>query len=128
MAYETVGLPISWPAAGDLSGRQYYAVTSTTAGLITTGSTTVTVAVGVLQDDPNALNAMGSVMQQGVSRLVCYGGDTAINPGDSLTFGANGFAVKTTATGAQVIGRAQEYFGGEATAAIIAVLVEPGIY
>jgi hypothetical protein len=127
MAYETIGLPISWPAAGNLSARQYYAVTSTTAGLINTGSTTATVAIGVLQDDPNALNAMGSVMQQGVSRCVCYGGDTAINPGDSLTFGTNGFAVKTTASGAQVIGRAQEYLG-DATPAIIAVLVEPGQY
>jgi len=127
MAYETIGLPISWPAAGDLSAKQYYPVTSTTAGLINTGSTTVTVAVGVLQDDPNALNAMGSVMQQGVSRCVCYGGDTAINPGDSLTFGANGFAVKTTAAGAQVIGRSQEYLG-DTTPAIIAVLVEPGQY
>jgi hypothetical protein len=94
MAYETIGIPISWPAAGNLSARQYYAVTSSTAGLINTGSTTATVAIGVLQDDPNALNAMGSVMQQGVSRCVCYGGDTAINPGDSLTFGTNGFAVK----------------------------------
>jgi hypothetical protein len=127
MAYETIGLPISWPAAGDLSARQYYAVTSGTNGLVNTGSTTATVAIGVLQDDPNALNAMGSVMQQGVSRCVCYGGDTAINPGDSLTFGANGFAVKTTASGAQVIGRAQEYLG-DATPAIIAVLVEPGQY
>lgn len=127
MAYETIGLPVSWPAAGDLSARQYYAVTSSTAGLVNTGSTTATVAIGVLQDDPNALNVMCSVMQQGVSRCVAYGGDTAINPGDSLTFGANGFAVKTTATGAQVIGRAQEYLG-DTTPAIIAVLVEPGIY
>ncbi len=127
MAYETIGLPISWPAAGDLSARQYYPVTSTTAGLITTGSTTATVAVGVLQDDPNATNVMCSVMQQGVSRCVAYGGDTAINPGDSLTFNASGFAVKTTASGAQVIGRAQEYLG-DTTPAIIAVLVEPGQY
>lgn len=127
MAYETVGLPVSWPAAGDLSARQYYAVTSTTAGLVTTGSTTATVGIGVLQNDPNALNAMASVMQQGVSRAVCYGGDTAINPGDSLTFGTNGFLVKTTASGAQVVGRAQEYLG-DATPAIIAVLVEPGQY
>jgi hypothetical protein len=127
MAYETIGLPISWPAAGDLSGKQYYPVTSTTAGLITTGSTTATVAVGVLQDDPNALNAMCSVMQQGVSRCVAYGGDTAINPGDSLTFGANGFAVKTTTANAEVIGKAQEYLG-DTTPAIIAVLVEPGRY
>ena len=128
MAYETVGLPVSWPAGMDLSNRQYYAVTSTTAGLITTAATTVTVLIGVLQDDPNAVGAIGSVMQQGVSRAVCYGGDTAINPGDSLTVNANGILVKTTATGAQVVGRAQEYFGGEATPAIIAVLVEPGIY
>jgi hypothetical protein len=127
VAYETVGLPVSWPAAGDLSARQYYAVTSTTAGLVNTGSTTATVCIGVLQNDPSALNYMASVMQQGVSRCVAYGGDTAINPGDSLTFGANGFAVKTTASGAQVIGRAQEYLG-DTTPAIIAVLVEPGQY
>jgi hypothetical protein len=127
MAYETIGLPVSWPAAGNLSGFQYYAVTSTTAGLITTGSTTATVCIGVLQDDPNALNAMGSVMQQGVSRAVCYGGDTAINPGDALTMGANGFLVKTTTANAEIVGRAQEYLG-DTTPAIIAVLVEPGRY
>lgn len=127
MAYETVGLPISWPAAGDLSARQYYAVTSTTAGLVTTAGTTATVLIGVLQDDPSAANVMCSVMQQGVSRAVAYGGDTAINPGDSLTANASGFLVKTTASGAQVVGRAQEYLN-DATPAIIAVLVEPGIY
>jgi hypothetical protein len=127
MAFETVGLPVSWPAAGNLSSFQYYAVTSTTAGLITTGGTTAVRAVGILQDDPNALNAMGSVMQQGISRGVCYGGDTAINPGDALTFGTNGFMVKTTTANAEVIGFAQEYLG-DTTPAIIAVLVEPGRY
>lgn len=127
MAYETIGLPVSWPAAADLSNRQYYAVTATTAGRVNTASTTATVLVGVLQDDPNAAGAICSVMQQGVSRAVCYGGDTAINPGDSLTVNSDGILVKTTATGAQVVGRAQEYLG-DSTPAIIAVLVEPGIY
>ncbi len=127
MAYETIGLPVSWPAAADLSTRQYYAVTSNTAGRVNTASTTVTVLIGVLQDDPNAAGAICSVMQQGVSRAVCYGGDTAINPGDSLTVNANGILVKTTATGAQTVGRAQEYLA-DSTPAIIAVLVEPGIY
>jgi hypothetical protein len=70
---------------------------------------------------------MGSVMQQGVSRAVCYGGDTAINPGDALTMGANGFLVKTTTANAEIVGRAQEYLG-DTTPAIIAVLVEPGRY
>jgi hypothetical protein len=127
MAFETVGLPVSWPAAGNLSGFQYYAVTSTTAGLITTGGTTAVRAIGVLQDDPNALNAMGSVMQQGISRCVCYGGDTAINPGDALGFGTSGFAVKTTTDNGEKIGFAQEYLG-DTTPAIIAILVEPGRY
>lgn len=127
MAYETIGLPVSWPAAADLSNRQYYAVTANTAGRVNTASTTATVLVGVLQDDPNAAGAICSVMQQGVSRAVCYGGDTAINPGDSLTVNSDGILVKTTATGAQVVGRAQEYLG-DSTPAIIAVLVEPGIY
>lgn len=127
MAYETTGLPVSWPAATDLSTRQYYAVTSTTAGLANTASTTATVLIGVLQDDPNAANVMCSVMQQGVSRAAAYGGDTAINPGDSLTVNANGILVKTTATGAQIVGRSQEYLA-DSTPALIAVLVEPGIY
>lgn len=127
MAYETIGLPVSWPAAGDLSARQYYAVTSTTAGLVTTASTTATVLIGVLQDDPNAVNVICSVMQQGVSRAVAYGGDTAINPGDALTVNANGILVKTTTANAEIVGRAQEYLG-DTTPALIAVLVEPGRY
>lgn len=127
MAYEHDILNMSWPAAGDLSARQFYPVTSTTAGLVTTASTTATVLIGVLQDDPSAINAICSVMQQGISRAVAYGGDTAINPGDALTVNANGILVKTTAAGAQIIGRSQEYLN-DATPAIIAVHVEPGAY
>jgi len=127
MAYETIGLPISWPAAGDLSARQYYPVAAGTNGLINTSGSTATPLIGVLQDDPNALNAMGSVMEQGVSRCVCYGGDTAIAPGDSLTVNASGIAVKTTTANAEIVGRSQEYLN-DATPAIIAILVEPGRY
>lgn len=127
MAYETIGLPISWPAAGDLSARQYYPVAAGTDGRVNTSGSTATPLIGVLQDDPNAANAMGSVMQQGVSRCVCYGGDTAIAPGDSLTVNASGIAVKTTTNGVEVVGKAQEYLN-DATPAIIGVLVEPGRY
>lgn len=127
MAFETIGLPVSWPAAGDLSARQYYPVTSNTAGRITTVGDTATRFVGVLQDDPNAAALMGSVMQQGISRAVCYGGDTAINPGDALTANASGILVKTTAANAEVLGYSQEYLA-DSTPAIIAVMVEPGRY
>lgn len=127
MAFETIGLPVSWPAAGDLSARQYYAVTSGTDGRVTTVGNTATRFVGVLQDDPNAAGVMGSVMQQGISRAVCYGGDTAINPGDALTANTSGWLVKTTAANAEVLGYAQEYLA-DTTPAIIAVLVEPGRY
>jgi hypothetical protein len=127
MAYETVGLPVSWPARADLSAFQYYAVTSTTSGLIYTASSTAMVLLGVLQDDPNAANLMGSVMQDGITRAVCYGGDTAINPGDALSVNANGILVKNTTANANIVGKAQEYLG-DTTPAIIAVKVEPGLY
>lgn len=127
MAYETIGLPISWPAAADLSARQYYPVAAGTDGRVNTSGSTATPLVGVLQDDPNAAGVMGSVMEQGVSRCVCYGGDTAIAPGDSLTVNASGIAVKTTTANAEVVRRSQEYLN-DATPAIIAILVEPGRY
>ena len=127
MAYETIGLPVSWPARADLSGFQYYAVTATTSGLVYTASSTAMALIGVLQDDPNAANAMGSVMQDGITRAVCYGGDTAINPGDSLSVNANGVLVKNTTANAEIIGKAQEYLG-DTTPALIAVKVEPGKY
>lgn len=127
MAYEHPILSLSYPAATDLSARQFYAVTFTTAGLVNTASTTATVLIGVLQDDPDAANDMCSVLLAGVSKAACYGGDTAINPGDSLTVNSNGILVKTTTANAEIVGRALEYLA-DTTPAIVPILVRPGRY
>ena len=127
MAYSLDGTIDSFPAIGDLSARQYYAVTINSANRINTGSSTASVAFGVLLDDPNAADVIGAVMIDGVCPAACYGGDTAIAPGDSLTFNASGLLVKTTTDNAQIVGIAQEYLN-DATPAFIAIRVQPARY
>lgn len=94
MAYETDNECLSFPAAGDLSGFQFYPVTLTTAGKITTIGSTATKPIGVLQDTPNAADVMGSVCIAGVSKMVVYTG--AVNPMDALGVTANGVGGVTT--------------------------------
>lgn len=93
------GQQISLPAAADLSTHQFKFVRMTATGInITTANSQV--AVGILQDKPNALDAPGAVMLDGGSKLVLGG---TVAAGDNVTSDATGRAV-TAATGNQVLG------------------------
>lgn len=127
MAFEHDTLNLSFPAAGNLSGNQFYAVALATTGRVNTAGGTASAFLGVLQDDPDAIDKICSVMLSGVSRVVAYGGDTAINPGDALTTNASGIAVVTTTDNAGIIGRALDGTNAS-TPEIISVLLRPGRY
>lgn len=127
MAFEHDILNLSFPAAGDLSARQFYPVALATTGRVNTAGGTASAFLGVLQDDPAVIDATCSVMLLGVSKCAAYGGDTAITPGDALTTNADGIAVKTTTDNAGIIGYALD--GTSAgTPEIISVHVRPGRY
>jgi len=101
MAYESESTCLSFPAALNLSGFQYYPVSLTTAGTITTIGSTATKPLGILQDNPDAAGKMGSVCIRGVTKMVCYTG--AVNPNDALGVNASSIGAVTTTDNQWVI-------------------------
>ncbi len=124
MATEHGILDLSFPAAGDLSTKQFYPVTLTTAGRINTISTTTTVTFGVLQDDPDAAGRAGAVRLEGVSKMIVDGSTNPIYPGYLLGVNTNGIGVFTTTANQAIVAQALE----QSTAAgdIISVFVTAG--
>ena len=113
---------LSFPAAADLSGFQFYPVALTTAGTLTTIGSTATKPIGVLQDTPNAAGTMAAVVIAGPSKMVAYTG--AIVAGTSV-FGvsANGVGEVTTTDNRWVIGDALEGAADDGSNGILEVLV-----
>jgi hypothetical protein len=102
---------ISFPAAIDLSGFQYYPVAVTTSatypqGALTTIGATTTKPFGVLQDAPDTAGDMASVVTNGPSKCVAYGG--TINTGDSLGVAATGESTVTSTDNRWVLGDSLE--------------------
>lgn len=122
MATEHGTLDLSFPAAGDIGARQFYAVQMLTTGQINTISTTATAAFGVLQDDPDSAGAACAVRLLGTSKLWVDPAGGTINPGDRLGVGTDGLGVVTTLANRELIGRALESLSG--TPGIISVLIE----
>ena len=100
MSYQLDHTTLSFPAAIDLSGFQFYPVTLTTAGITTIGAT-ATRPIGVLQDTPTAGN-MASVCIAGVTKMVAYTG--AIARLDALGVNTNGVGAVTTTDNQWIVG------------------------
>lgn len=118
MAYEDPGKNITREAASDLSASQYCFVDLNNAGrvaLVADGGQ----AIGVLQNDPDALGRAACVMISGITKVKVGG---ALTAGDDVASDSSGRAV-TPATGDRILGRVLE----TATAAnqIVAMLLQP---
>lgn len=128
MAFEHSVLDFSFPAAGDLSTRQFYPVALGTDGAVNTISSTATAAIGILQDDPDAAGRACSVRLVGISKgiVAAAGANNTINPGDRLGINASGVLVLATAANREVVAIALER--STADGDIISVLVQSGRY
>ncbi len=100
MAFEIDGFAYALEADGDLSAGQHHilAVPDSAAqvGLAGAGA----VAVGVLQNKPNAAGVAASIHQTGVSKMVV---GAAVSIGDLVTSNASGRGITAT-TGDYVVG------------------------
>lgn len=106
MAWENQTKTLSFPAAADLSGFQFYPVTLLTTGRITTIGATATKPIGVLQDTPDAAGVMGAVCIEGVSKVVVYGG--AVSPMDAIGVRTDGVGGVTSTDNQWIIGTVVE--------------------
>ncbi len=102
MAWENQSKTLSFPAALDLTGFQFYPVTLLSNGRITTIASTLTKPVGILQDTPDVAGVMGTVCVEGVSKCVVYGG--TINPLDSIGVATTSIGAVTTTDNQWVVG------------------------
>jgi hypothetical protein len=100
MAYEVPGNIVgSMSAAADLSGKQFYAVVTTSTGGVNVGGGRI---FGILQNAPSSGEA-ATVMTDGISKVAAAGSTLAV--GQAVGFGADGMAeaVGSTAPRAGVI-------------------------
>lgn len=86
MAHDNPGKTISLPAAADLSTHQYKAVKVDGNGRAALCGADER-AVGILQNDPDAIDKMATVMVDGVSKCIMSGN---IAPGTVVASDANG--------------------------------------
>jgi|SRR6185503_10990090 len=104
MAVENLGKTLTFPAAGDLSAKQYRFVNQDSNGRVDVAGDGAN-AIGVLQDDPAAIDRAACVM--------VGDGLTKIEAGAAFSANANlgsdsvGRAI-AAATGDYVLGRARE--------------------
>lgn len=131
MAYENLTKVLSWPAAADLSGFQFYPVTLTTSstfpdGAITTISSTTTKPLGVLQDTPNAAGVMGAVCIEGVSKCRVYTGTVAVL--DAIGVHASGYGETTTTDNRWIIGTTLEKADDTNAITVLTIDVNVGRY
>lgn len=97
----------SFAASADLSAVQYHIVERTGAHSCNVCNNAADVPLGVLQNDPRSGEA-ATVRLQGKSKVVSDGSGTAIAVGDRVGTNAAGRAVKKTAPGDYIIGRAEQ--------------------
>lgn len=121
MAWENPTKVLSFPAAGDLSAFQHYAVKLNSSGQITTINATTDKPIGVLQDAPDAANVMGAVCVEGVTKMVVYGGTLAYN--DSVGVGTDGVGAVTTTDNRWVVGDILDSHTDSGANVVVPVLV-----
>jgi hypothetical protein len=119
-AYEVSIHDFTWPAAADLSAKQFHAVQLTTSETIDIADATVR-CVGILQNAPVAGEA-AHVRLVGISRMVVDGNAGAIAAMDAIAPSAAGLGLKTTSDNDEIVAVALQ----PSTAAndVIAVLVK----
>lgn len=107
---DTYGKQITVPGLyvqGDISSSQYMAVRlASTADVVLAMDATTTVAVGVLQDAPDAANEAATVAALGVTTMVA--GTSLISAGDQISYDSTG---RATTANALKIGQALEAAG-----------------
>lgn len=124
MATEHGILDLSYPAATDLSSKQFCAVTMRSDGAVNSIASTTTPIIGILQDDPDAAGRAAAVRLSGESKMVVDGSTNGIYPGYRLGVNASGVGIMTTTANQEIIAIALEQ--SIAANDIISVLVIPG--
>lgn len=99
MSYEIPGRCVTLEASADLSAEQFKLVVVDANGRAAVAGAGAHCA-GVLQNDPDALGRAGTVMIDGLSRVIA---GAAVAPGANVAADASGRAV-TAATGQFVVG------------------------
>lgn len=70
MSTQNPALPHTFKAAADLSANQYYFVELSAAQTVNVCNAITDVAIGVLQNDPNAAGAAATVAIEGTTKVV----------------------------------------------------------
>jgi len=116
---------VSFPAASDLSSKQYMTVKLNSAGKIALAED-ADVQIGILQDKPAAANRAGSVRMGGISRAQITG-TVAILDRVGVSPLTDGVLITTTLDTVNFVGIALGAHTADGATAIIDVLVQPGI-
>lgn len=102
MAFEIPGFTLSVEASADLSAAQHHFVEVDSNGRLTVSNSAGESVFGVLQNTPNALGRVGTVMKDGVSKCVA---GAAVAAGALIQTNASGRGI-TAVSGDFVVGRA----------------------
>ncbi len=105
MSYEEALKTISIEASGDLSSDQYKFMEVDANGQIALVGTLGGESIGVLQDKPAAIDRVGSVGIDGVTKVIA---SAAIAAGADIVSTALGLAVTHSADGQIIMGTAME--------------------
>lgn len=110
MAYEQNIHPVAVPASADLSANQFYVMDINSSGQLVTQTTSGGIAVGILQDKPNAAGVPGELQAPGpvVSKAAA---GAAYNNGAELMCDTSGRLITATTGGHYVLARALEAAG-----------------
>lgn len=117
MAFEIPGFAFSLEAASDLSAGQHHFVEVDSSGQIALVNGSGDTVDGVLQNDPDAQGQAGTVINDGISKVVA---GAAVAQGALVMSNASGRAITAT-SGNFVAGRALE--AATADAEVISVLL-----
>lgn len=118
MAYEIPGRVITREAAGDLSGSLFKFVKQAGA-TVTAVAAATDVALGVLQNKPDAAGKASAVMIDGISRVVAA---EALSAGVDVYLSADGSVTATVQVGNSV-GTTQDSCSGAGK--LVSVLLKP---
>lgn len=119
---------ISFPAAGDLSARQFHILLINSSGQVDVAAGSTKPMIGILMNKPAAANRGAEVAIPGSE--VKFEANSAVDEGDLVTSGAAGFGSAvlggTAAGTAYVVGLCTQAAGGSAQ--LGGVLVNPFKY
>jgi hypothetical protein len=108
MAFQTPGFSFSLPASADLSASQHHFVEVDANGRVTISNAAGESVLGVLQNDPDAIDVAAAIMTNGISKVVA---GAAVTVGALVQTNASGRAIAALSADF-VVGRALEAAGG----------------